>query len=57
MKLLFITQTLDEKSPVLGFVHRWVARFAESFETVDVIALSVGEHNLSINLSVHSLGK
>lgn len=57
MKLLFITQTLDEKSPVLGFVHRWVARFAESFETVDVIALSVGEHNLSKNVSVHSLGK
>lgn len=57
MKLLFITQTLDEKSPVLGFVHRWILRFAESFETVDVVALSVGEHSLPKNVSVCSLGK
>src|SRR5262245_47547882 len=57
MKLLVVTQTLDLNDPILGFFHRWVEEFAKHFDTVTVIALKVGAHNLPKNVAVHSLGK
>lgn len=57
MKLLVVCQAFDREHPVLGFFHRWVAAFAEHFEQIDVIALSVGEHALPGNVRVHTLGK
>jgi len=57
MKLLIVTQVLDEQHPVLGFFNRWVLEFAMHCEHVQVIALQVGKHNLPTNVTVHSLGK
>lgn len=57
MKLLIVTQTLDRNDPVLGFFHQWISEFSKRFESVHVIALSVGEHSLPENVRVHTLGK
>ncbi|MEX0933939.1 MAG: glycosyltransferase [Candidatus Paceibacterota bacterium] len=57
MKLLIITQKMDTQDPVLGFFVRWVEELAKHAESVHVIALEVGEHNLPENVTVHSLGK
>lgn len=57
MRVLIVCQVLDAKHPILGFFHRWVEEFAKHVESVVVIASSVGEHNLSKNVSVYSLGK
>ncbi|MDO8523980.1 MAG: glycosyltransferase family 4 protein [bacterium] len=57
MKLLIVTQALDENHPVLGFFVGWVWEFAKHFEKVTVIALSVGKTKLPGNVTVRSLGK
>lgn len=57
MKLLIVTQTLDTNDPVLGFFHEWIEAFSKKFETVTVVALTVGAHSLPKNVTVHSLGK
>jgi glycosyltransferase involved in cell wall biosynthesis len=57
MKLLIVTQKLDENDPVLGFFVRWVAEFAKHFDTIHVIAFYAGKHSLPENVTVHSLGK
>lgn len=43
MKLLFLTQTLDRRDAVLGFVSRWVRGLAQNCEAVRVVALEVGD--------------
>ncbi len=57
MKLLIITQKIDERDPVLGFFVNWVARFAERFERTTVICLERGKHHLPSAIKVLSLGK
>ena len=57
MKLLICTQIVDEKDSTLGFFHAWIAALAERFESVEVICLQEGNHNLPGNVRVHSLGK
>ena len=57
MKLLIITQVVDEDHPILGFFHRWLIEFAKHCEHVHVICLHVGNHSLPTNVTVHSLGK
>ncbi len=57
MKLLVITQVADKNDDVLGAFHQWIARFAEVFESVEVICLRRGEVDLPANVRVHSLGK
>jgi len=56
-RLLITTQALDKNDPVLGFFHAWVAALAPRFEGVEVICLREGNHTLSENVRVHSLGK
>lgn len=43
MKLLFLTQVLDRRDAVLGFVSRWVRGLAARCERVRVVALEVGD--------------
>lgn len=43
MKLLFLTQVLDRRDGVLGFVVRWVEEFAKHVDEVRVVALEVGD--------------
>jgi len=57
MKLLIITQKVDERDEVLGFMHRWIEEFAKRCEAVVVICLEEGAHHLSQNVKVLSLGK
>lgn len=57
MKLLIITQKVDQDDPVLGFFHRWIEEFAKTCEQVIVICLYKGENNFQENVRVLSLGK
>ncbi len=57
MRLLIVTQSLDENNPVLGFFHRWIEEFARRYELVTVICLEKGEYSLSGNVKILSLGK
>lgn len=57
MRLLIITQKVDQNDDVLGFFHGWIAEFAKHVDQVTVIALGVGEHHLPANVRVFSLGK
>lgn len=57
MRLLIVTQKVDENDAILGFFHRWVAEFAKHCEYVTVICLEKGAHHLPENAKVLSLGK
>lgn len=57
MRLLIITQTVDERSDVLGFFTHWIKEFSKKVESVTVIALSVGDFSFPDNVRVMSLGK
>lgn len=57
MRLLFVTQTLDKNDAVLGAYHEWVGALARNAESVTVVCLFEGEHDLPANVVVHSLGK
>ena len=57
MRLLFITQAIDERDPVLGFVCWWLRAFAGEFAYISAVCLRKGESDLPKNISVYSLGK
>lgn len=57
MKLLIITQSVNSKDTTLGFFHRWIEEFSTRFNSVEVICLYEGEHNLPPQVTIHSLGK
>lgn len=57
MRLLIVTQVVDRNHDLLGAFHQWIVRFAEVFDSVEVICLFEGEHDLPENVRVHSLGK
>lgn len=57
MRLLVITQAVDRKNPALGFFHGWLRVLAERADSVVVICLFEGEHDLPENVRVYSLGK
>ena len=57
MKLLVVTQAVDENDPILGFFCRWLEEFATHYERIEVICLKEGKHTLPANVRVHSLGK
>lgn len=57
MRLLIVTQKVDKNDPILGFFHRWIVEFAKNVQSVVVITLSEGVHELPTNVTVHSLGK
>lgn len=57
MKLLILTQKVDQHDAVLGFMHGWIAEFAKHCDRVTVIALEVGAYDLPPHVQVFSLGK
>jgi len=57
MRLLICTQAVDTGDPVLGFFHRWVEEFSKHCESVIVVCLREGDHQLPANVKVLSLGK
>lgn len=57
MKLLVITQKVDQNDAILGFFVAWLNKLAEVFEEIKVITLFKGEYHLPKNVEVFSLGK
>ena len=57
MKLLVVTQKVDENDQLLGFFVGWLEKFAQKFEKVTVLCLEKGTFNLPENVKVISLGK
>lgn len=57
MRLLIVTQAVDEGDSDLGFFVRWIEEFAKRTEHVEVICLREGKHAFPANVHVHSLGK
>ncbi|MFA5133272.1 MAG: glycosyltransferase family 4 protein [Patescibacteria group bacterium] len=57
MRLLVLTQKIDKNDLNLGFFHRWLEAMSSDFESVEAVALGLGEYNLPNNICVHSLGK
>ncbi|MCC6290736.1 glycosyltransferase [Candidatus Nomurabacteria bacterium] len=57
MKLLIVTQVVDESDSILGFFHRWIEEFSKHYEKVTVICLKKGEYHLPVNVEVLTLGK
>lgn len=57
MKLLIVTQAVDQGDSDLGFFVRWIQEFAKHAERVEIICLKEGEHAFPANVRVHSLGK
>jgi len=57
MKLLIITQKVNQDDPILGFFHRWLVEFSKNSEKVTVICLEKGGYSLPYNVKVLSLGK
>jgi glycosyltransferase involved in cell wall biosynthesis len=57
MKLLILTQAVDENNPVLGFFLDWIKEFANHCESIIVICLFKGKYDLPDNIKVLSLGK
>ncbi len=57
MKLLIVTQAVDQNDPILGFFCRWLETFSKEYAQIEVICLKEGEHHLPANIRVHSLGK
>lgn len=57
MKLLILTQVVDEDDANLGFFHRWIEEFAKHCAKIIVIANKVGTHHFPPHVTVLSLGK
>ncbi|MDP2586647.1 MAG: glycosyltransferase [Candidatus Komeilibacteria bacterium] len=57
MRILFITQKVDQNDDLLGVVHEWLASLAGKVERLEVICLSKGKLNLPANVRVRSLCK
>jgi glycosyltransferase involved in cell wall biosynthesis len=57
MKLLIVTQAVDENHQNLGFFVRWIRAFAAECEHVTVLANEVGRYELPKNVTVLSMGK
>ncbi len=58
MKLLFLTQVLDRRDAVLGFVPRWIEGLARRVEQLRVVALEVGDTSgLPANVDWREIGR
>lgn len=57
MRLLIVTQVVDDAHPVLGFFCRWISSFASEVDSIEVVTLEKGNFSLPDNVTVHSLGK
>lgn len=57
MRLLVITQKVDQNDDLLGFFHQQLFQLAAKVEKLYVISLSVGDYQLPDNVEVYSLGK
>lgn len=54
MRLLIVTQKVDEEDDILGFFHGWIIEFAKQVEQVIVVCLEEGKHSLPENVNVRT---
>lgn len=52
-----VTQAVDLDHPLLGFFHAWTVALSRHVESIEIICLFEGRHDLPGNVRVHSLGK
>ncbi len=57
MKLLILTQKVNQDDDVLGFFHGWIKEFATHCDSILVVCLQQGSFDLPENVKVKSLGK
>jgi glycosyltransferase involved in cell wall biosynthesis len=57
MRVLMITQRLDERDWLVSVIPRWVNALAQQVEHLDVVALEVGDYAPPANVHVYSMGK
>ncbi len=57
MKLLIITQKVDQNDSILGFFHEWILEFSKNCDSALVICLEKGAIDLPDNVEIFSLGK
>src|SRR3989338_4638220 len=57
MRLLVITQAVDENDPLMGFFTSWLRELSKHVEHLDVLTLKKGKYDLPENVQVFSLGK
>lgn len=57
MRLLVITQKIDQNDQLLGFFIEWLRRFAQNFDKIIILCLEKGKYKLPANVKVLSLGK
>ena len=57
MKILVITQKIDEEDCLFGFFCTWLEKMAKRFEKIHVITLERGRAKLPENIFIYSLGK
>lgn len=55
MKLLIVTQVVDEKDGALGFFIDWIREFSEQCDEVEIICLRSGQYSLPKNVTVIAL--
>lgn len=57
MRVLMITQRVDQTHDVLGFTTRWITELASHIDSLTVLTGYAGDYDLPKNVSVYSYGK
>jgi len=57
LRILLITQRVDEDHDILGFVIGWIRALEAAAGGVEVVAQWVGKHSFTEPIRIHSLGK
>jgi glycosyltransferase involved in cell wall biosynthesis len=57
MRVLMITQRLDERDWLVSVIPRWINALAQQVDALDVLALEIGQYAPPANVRLHSMGK
>jgi glycosyltransferase involved in cell wall biosynthesis len=57
MKLLILTQKVDQDDEILGFFHNWILEFSKHCDQLTIICLQAGKYDFPDKIKVLSLGK
>src|SRR5574341_1038775 len=57
MRVLMITQRLDERDWLVSVIPRWVNALARHVDRLDVLALEIGGYTPPSNVCLYSMGK
>jgi len=57
MRILMITQRLDERDWLVSVIPRWVNALARHVDRLDVVALEIGDYTPPANVCLYSMGK